>query len=297
MIFSGKEILEKFFFELNDNDLFNYFITTQDDEDILDIKNNFIPVIEKIYKRKFHNMKLNYLYLYPKNIINNYLNNDNYKIFQYYDKNECNFIFEGMVTGTQKSLWLEPGISYNRLKNMIPQHIINEKSLDSLYYFEISIGKKLRDNWKNNYCGIGYYFINPKYNFSLDNMQAIGWYNSIGYHSDDGCIYNNSSNSGIKFDLFFESDTVGAGIYIINNKVKFFFYNHPSKFLILPDQEFDNTTIFYPTFDIDLPNIIKVNYGQDEFKLNKIPNFDNLINKKPSDHLNILKNNMVIFDS
>ena len=282
MIFSGKEILDKFFFIVEDNDLFSYFITKIGDEDINDIKNKYSLKMEEIYKRKFTNLKISNIFLYPKKIINNYENIEDSKIINYIENNKSIFHLKGNIVGNQKSLWLTPGISINKLKNGIPQFKINNNPIDSLYYFEMTIGRRKRPDWNRSYCAIGFYFTNPLNYYNIDKMPAVGWNNSIGYHSDDGIIYNSSSNNGIKFDLYFEDDTIGAGIYVNDNKVKFFFYKHPSKFVILSEQEFPASTIFYPTFDIDYPNLVEINYGQNDFKVEKIPDMG-VINYKNKD--------------
>ena len=150
MIFSGKEILDKFFFIVEDNDLFSYFITKIGDEDINDIKNKYSLKMEEIYKRKFTNLKISNIFLYPKKIINNYENIEDSKIINYIENNKSIFHLKGNIVGNQKSLWLTPGISINKLKNGIPQFKINNNPIDSLYYFEMTIGRRKRPDWNRS---------------------------------------------------------------------------------------------------------------------------------------------------
>lgn len=107
-----------------------------------------------------------------------------------------------------------------------------------------------------------------KFKYRFWKGRQPGWdYGSFGFHSDDGCIFHNSTH-GIKYDTGFGvGDVVGCGLYLdtkTNNGVLFFTKN--GKFL---GEAFSNKKLmfnsYYPAVGIDSSYSIKFNFGCKKF--------------------------------
>jgi hypothetical protein len=122
-----------------------------------------------------------------------------------------------------------------------------------LYYFEISV----KDRREEGRISIGF---TDEY---FDLSQQPGWeQNSIGYHGDDGNLYNEAGweDFGPKFS---EGDTVGAGI---NYTAQELFFTKNGKLVGTTPLDLDFTGPLYPTIGLHSENEeVQVNFGQDPF--------------------------------
>ena len=239
------------------------------------------------------NMYENYLkYLLEKycnvNLNNNIINNNPFLNFSCFyplpnslevshyedaDKiNQDNNLYEFVGTPTNDRIIfanrLLPNVNTDPIPFTFPLKI-NENTIELIntncFYYEITIDKRIRDQWDNETLSIGYGSITTPINCNP------GWISdTIGYHLDDGSIQYNQiviKNDGPKCNI---GDTIGSIlVYIAPNCYKVFFTFNGS---LIVNNNFNNNIFIksqiVPMIGYDHSCKIKVNFGNEIFKFN-----------------------------
>jgi hypothetical protein len=171
--------------------------------------------------------------------------------------------------------------------------------LSNVYYYEVTITKEQNidniDNWYQQSVSIGYG------NSEVPFNSHAGWFkNSIGYHSDDGCLFNNINHKGNPISKSWSvGDTAGAGlIYIESNQVIPFFTLN-GKLIKKLDKPIVMTEPFFPIVGYDHPNTISINFSTRKFKfdIKKIINeYSNCILSSKNNFINYYDLGMYLND-
>jgi len=206
---------------------------------------------------------------YPKNLKTSLVNSDHLII-----NNNFKYYFIGnqkkgnRILYSEFPLWKkedEYTLQLNTLKNK------TEIFFSKISYFEIDILKENhRDSWQDSCISIG---IGRK----PDTLQIhCGWISeTIGYHSDDGGIYNGQANRKFtSIERFEEGDTVGCGFMKKNNFVKYFFTKNGrivfTGMTVIVDED------IYALVGYDDYHPIEINLGQKSYSYNLKNNIEYL---------------------
>lgn len=139
-----------------------------------------------------------------------------------------------------------------------------EIMLSNVYYYEVTIEDTVNINqdWFQKCVSIG--FGNKEVPFK----SHAGWFkNSIGYHSDDGKIYNNNGSNGDTTNMPWSvGDTAGAGIvYVEKNQILPFFTLNGNMVKIM-QKPINMLLPYFPIIGYDHSNSISVNFSTSQFK-------------------------------
>lgn len=194
------------------------------------------------------------------------------------------YIFDGSVKGSDRIISGDKIVPYFKYSPIpFTYTYLNPDGtrfigLSYKYYFEVTIDfDSHRESWDNECVSIGF---GPKNStISFINKQ-VGWsYLTIGYHSDDGHIYDGSNGNKKHFSPYKWSagDTVGAGIkYITKDLIKYFFTKNGKEIFVTKERKIKTELI--PLMGIDSSHYIKVNFGEEPFKFDLKPESDDLNN-------------------
>ena len=128
----------------------------------------------------------------------------------------------------------------------------------NLYYFEIKI---LNEGGFNiGHIGIGL----SSENSTIDAMP--GWEkHTIGYHGDDGWLYNENSKGKRFGPTFGLTDVIGCGVDFMEKTV---FFTKNGELVGIVSKELANHT-WYPMIGIRAwKAVVKINFGQEPFSFN-----------------------------
>ena len=141
-----------------------------------------------------------------------------------------------------------------------------EVVLSNVYYYEITIGNKVKNySWESECVSIGFGSKNTKFE------THVGWCDdSIGFHSDDGTIRMNCGNntSTSYSESWKEGDVAGAGLIFIGDKEVKPFFTFNGKLIKLFDKSIVLKDSYFPIIGYDHSNSIKLNFSTDKFKFN-----------------------------
>ena len=183
--------------------------------------------------------------------------NDNYNFFRKDKNKRINKILPGnIILPNYKTSSIPFTFGYTKKNKYV---LINS----NVYYYEITLKKNNNINCKKDCISIGFGSVRDNF-----YNKHVGWSkSSIGVHSDDGKIFNDSS-VGKNYNLFFgPGDTVGAGlIYVgINEYIPFFTING-KKF---PDyKKIKIKDDIIPQIGYDHSIGFKINFGNRNFRFN-----------------------------
>jgi len=142
--------------------------------------------------------------------------------------------------------------------------------LSKVYYYEIFISNN-QFYFEKNIISIGFGNCN-----TIQNNKCVGWTNNtIGFHSDDGCIYYNGKKI-CKFKKFHQKDKVGVGLYYKKKNIFNFFVTVNGKiFKIL--EEIKLHGYISPLVGFNSTISIYVNFGSLSYQIDvkKLYNNDN----------------------
>ena len=140
-------------------------------------------------------------------------------------------------------------------------------TLSYTYYFEIKIAKFwIKPPWHHQCVSIGF-----GQKFTSTISKQVGWaQNTIGYHSDDGRIYNENSNSNLMGTKWGPGDIVGAGINYLNRDTVEFFFTLNGKLITKVIKNWSFPLI--PLIGLDSTFPIYTNLGTDPFLYDPLKN-------------------------
>ena len=140
-------------------------------------------------------------------------------------------------------------------------------TLSFTYYFEIKLATFwTKPPWNHQCVSIGF-----GQKFTSTVSKQVGWVkNTIGYHSDDGRIFDGKSGSTLKGEKWGPGDIVGAGInYLDKDKIEIFFTkNGKLIFEIVKDWNF----AIIPLIGLDSTYPIYTNLGTYPFLYDPLKN-------------------------
>ena len=192
------------------------------------------------------------------------------------------YFYEGDVTGSDRIITGDKIVPYYKYSPIPFTYSYlkpnNERflGLSYKYYFEVTIDEEThRDSWEDECISIGF---GPKNSNLTFIEKQVGWsYQTIGYHSDDGHIYDGGNSKKEHFSPYSWSsgDTVGAGIkYIGKDKIKYFFTKNGKEIFVSNERKIRNEIV--PLLGIDSSHYVIVNFGEKPFKYDLNPESDNL---------------------
>ena len=128
----------------------------------------------------------------------------------------------------------------------------------NLYYFEIKISNE--GGFSIGHIGIGL----SSENSTIDAMP--GWEkHTIGYHGDDGWLYNENSKGKRFGPTFGLTDVIGCGVDFMEKTV---FFTKNGELVGIVSKELANHT-WYPMIGIRAwKAVVKINFGQEPFSFN-----------------------------
>lgn len=232
----------------------------------------------KYLLEKYYNINLN------ATIINNnpFLNfscfyplPNSFEISHYEDMdkiNQYNNIYEFIGTPTNDRIIfanrLLPHVNTDPIPFTFPLKI-NDNTFElvntNCFYYEITIGERIRESWDNETLSIGYGSITTPINCNP------GWISdTIGYHLDDGSIQYDQNVVKENGPICNIGDTMGCIlVYTAPNYYKIFFTFNGS---LIVNDDFNNNIFIksqiVPMVGYDHSCKIKVNFGNDIFKFN-----------------------------
>lgn len=221
-------------------------------------KQLYSKIIKDLYKvinnKNILNVTLNdYLLFTPIPTLLMTYNNDiyyNFNNYYFYHSDNIYRILNGNIC--------IPSYRYNTVPFMY--NINDKRVISNVYYYEIFISThRFRESFAGETLSFGYGLFN-----SNNSNIHVGWLmDSVGYHSDDGCIFKNGYkyNKNITFGL---GDIVGAGIeYIEKDTFKIFFTKNGK--LIYKDIMFLTNKNIYPQVSLYYSAGIFINFGEVNF--------------------------------
>lgn len=207
------------------------------------------------------------------------INLENHKVSNVLDR----YMFDGKITNSDRIITGDRIIPYHKFipipftYTYIKPNNKRYIGLSFNYYYEIKVeNDQHRNSWENQCISIGY---GPK-NTPFVNKQ-VGWsYQTIGYHSDDGNIFegNNVGNKIFNPRNWGPGDTVGAGVrYISKDTIKYFFTLNGKEIFQskLTKMKFE----ILPLLGLDTSHYITANFGDKPFVYDLSPESVKLTNE------------------
>ena len=137
--------------------------------------------------------------------------------------------------------------------------------LSNIYYYELSIEntQNITEPWYSECISIGFGNNNSLFE------SHVGWHaDSIGFHSDDGSIRFNQSNTvNTSYSPpWIPGDIIGAGIIYIDKNIIKPFFTFNGVIVYIADNPIKISVPYFPIIGYDHSHSIKLNFSNKQFK-------------------------------